>query len=173
MSVEMWAAILAAAALLLSLVSLYIAAHSARAAERSALAAARSADAAEDQARAVERANELVEQAQRRGVRAPDAWMPAARAVGWDVERTSNPNRLLLRNVGEAPATNVSVEPSDWVYIIGDSAAANAGLGGPTVEVHEALELGVMATAEFSIPTLLQVSWEGVLRPVPVPIPAL
>lgn len=70
MSIELWAAILAAAALAISLISAYFAKHSVSAAERSAIAAERAADAARDQADETRRANELVEEERRRGVRA-------------------------------------------------------------------------------------------------------
>lgn len=168
MSIELWAAIMAAAALVVSLVAAYYAKHSVNAAERSALAAERAADAAEDQAKAVGRANELYEQARRRGVRAIDATSKSARAVGWEVERSPDPHLVRLRNVGEAAATNVTVEPSRAVRIL-DRVAP--GLGGPTVEVHEAVDLGLMLTAEHATPSVLLVSWDGVPAPVRVPIP--
>lgn len=138
-SVEQWSAILSAAALIVALLAAYYTKHSVGAAERSALAAERAADAAEQQADAVNRANELVEQAHRRGVRAPDATTDNVRAVGWEIERGSRPEHVRLRNVGEATAINVTVEPKSTLLMLIDKASlASLGLDGPTVEPNEA-----------------------------------
>ncbi|GAB2661335.1 hypothetical protein [Kribbella swartbergensis] len=170
MSVELWSAILAAAALLVALVAAYFAKHSATAAERSAIAAERSADAARDQADETRRANELVEQARRRGVRAPDATTESARAVGWEVERGSDKNVLRLRNVGEATATNVTVEPKSW-FIMQVDTDRFAGHDGPTVEPNEALDLSLVGAFGQAVSTFVLVSWDGLVAPVRVPIP--
>ncbi|MFC5267754.1 hypothetical protein ACFPJ1_37050 [Kribbella qitaiheensis] len=162
MSVELWSAILAAAALMVALVAAYFAKHSASAAERSAAAAERSADAARDQADETRRGNELVQQARQRGVRATDATTSSASTVGWEVERGSRPDVVRLRNVGEAAAANVSVGPAASIYTLSDTAA---------VQPHEAVDVGLLSTAEMSPATYLLVSWDGVVTPVSVPIP--
>jgi hypothetical protein len=135
-------------------VSVILGNRSSQAATVSAAEAQRSADAAE-------RANELVEQARRRGVRAPDATTDEARAVGWEIERGSKV--LRLRNVGEASATNVSVEPSPQVIVHAD--------GPPTIEPNGAVDL-TLATAFGEVdPTFVLVSWDDVAAPLRVPIP--
>jgi hypothetical protein len=170
MSVELWSAILAAAALFVALTAAYFAKHSASAAERSATAAERAADAVRDQADETRRANELVEQARRRGVRAPDATTDSARAVGWVVERGSRAHVLRLRNVGEAAAGNVTIAPTSSLIMQVDTDTF-AGHDGPSVQPNAALDLSLVGTYGQTVPTFVLGARDGVVAPVPVPIP--
>ncbi|MFG1621164.1 hypothetical protein [Kribbella sp. NPDC049227] len=168
MSVELWAAILSAAALVVALLAAYYAKHSASAAERSAIAAERSADAARDQADEVRRANELTERAHQADVERREA-AARANAVAWKVEKQGNV--YMLRNIGVETAELVwhrdrPIQPGD---VMGDDAYREMVAG--TIGPNQAVPLPYWPAFTKPLPTEIYVMWEGCTAAAVVPYP--
>lgn len=165
MSVEFWIGVLAAAALVVSLVAAYYAkdsasaaGRSADAAERSATAAELAADATQEQADEVRRANELTERAYQEESerRAAES---RANAVRWKVEKQGN--SYMLRNVGTETAE--SVWHRDRPFTSSDDMLDDAhrdkvaGNIGP----NQAVPLPYWAAFTSPLPTEIYVMWAG------------
>lgn len=117
-------------------------------AQESAEAATRSADAAE------------------RALVLQEAQMEAAKPlkVAWRVEHTRN-RGYRLRNIGTDPATGVTAEDPRGPGLA-RQLPENA-----SIQANAAVEILLLVAGEYPDPSELLVRWDGVERPVVVPVP--